>query len=335
MGVTYKESGVDIEAGDSAVKRIKDAVKLTYNDHVLSDVGAFGGFFSFPKEEYSEPVLVSSTDGVGTKLKIAFQTGIHNTIGQDLVNHCVDDILTSGAVPLFFLDYIGIGKMEEDVVVDIVNGFAKACQENNCVLIGGEMAEMAGFYQPGEYDVAGTIVGVVEKEHLISGNTIQAGDIAIGLPSTGLHTNGFTLARNVLLEKYDVDTKVETLNFTIGESLLITHKSYLKEIRPLIGDRRLKGISHITGGGLLGNTTRIIPDGLKFLVNWGAWKIPPIFKLIQQTGDVSDSEMRRTFNMGIGLVVIIDPKDNDTFIKHFQKHGLSPVVMGEIVERQE
>lgn len=332
MGTTYKEAGVDIEAGESAVKRIKEAVKSTYNDHVLSDIGAFGGFFSFPKEDYDEPVLVSSTDGVGTKLRVAFKMGVHNTVGQDLVNHCVDDILTSGATPLFFLDYIGIGVMKEEVVVDVIGGFAKACKENECVLIGGEMAEMAGFYQPGEYDIAGTIVGVVEREHLISGNTIQQGDIAIGLPSNGLHTNGYTLARKVLLEEFDPDSEVDDLSGTVGETLLAVHKSYLPEIRPLIGDHRLKGISHITGGGLLGNTKRIIPDGFEFRVNWEAWEVPPVFQLIQRIGGVNAEEMRRTFNMGIGLVVITSPEDESTMIQHFRKHGLSPVVIGEIVK---
>jgi len=330
MGITYKDAGVDIEAGESAVDKIKEAVKTTYNGNVLSDVGQFGGFYRFPRDEYADPVLVSSTDGVGTKLKIAFQTGIHHTIGQDLVNHCVNDILTSGATPMFFLDYIGIGTMDEETVTGIVQGFATACRENACVLIGGEMAEMAGFYAPGEYDVAGTIVGVVERENIINGSTIQPGDVAVGLPSTGLHTNGYTLARKVLLEKYDVDTYIESLGETVGEALLRTHKSYLGEITPLIGDRRLKGIAHITGGGLLGNSRRIIPDGLELAVDWKAWEIPPVFQLIQEIGEISDNEMRRTFNCGIGLVVIVPGTEVEFFQNHFQSMKLDSFVIGQI-----
>lgn len=330
MGMTYKEAGVDIDAGESAVKRIKDAARATYNDNVLSDIGAFGGFFSFPKDEYQDPVLVASTDGVGTKLKVAFQTGIHNTVGQDLVNHCVDDILTSGAVPLFFLDYIGIGTMEEEVVVGIVEGFAKACGENGCVLIGGEMAEMAGFYQPGEYDIAGTIVGVVEHNQLITGSTIQPGDVAIGLASNGLHTNGYTLARKVLLTKYDTDTKLQELGQTVGETLLSVHKSYLPEVRPLIGDHRLKGIAHITGGGLSGNTRRILPDGTDLKIDWSSWEVPPLFRIIQESGEISDEEMRKTFNMGIGLVIITGKNDAADLLQHFEKLASSPKIIGTV-----
>jgi len=330
MGLTYKEAGVDIDAGESAVKRIKDAARSTYNDNVLSDIGAFGGFFSFPKDDFRDPVLVASTDGVGTKLKLAFQTGIHNTVGQDLVNHCVDDILTSGAVPLFFLDYIGIGTMEEEVVVGVVEGFAKACKENDCVLIGGEMAEMAGFYQTGEYDIAGTIVGVVERNQLITGSTIQPGDVAIGLASTGLHTNGYTLARKVLLEKYETNTNLEKLDKTVGEALLSVHKSYLKEVRPLIGDHRLKGIAHITGGGLMGNTKRILPDNTSLKIDWSSWEVPELFRIIQEMGEISDDEMRKTFNMGIGLVIVTGKNDADDLLHHFEKHGSGPKIIGTV-----
>ncbi|MCF7803579.1 MAG: phosphoribosylformylglycinamidine cyclo-ligase [Candidatus Marinimicrobia bacterium] len=330
MGISYKDAGVDIDAGESAVKNIKEMVRETYNDNVLSDVGQFGGFYAFPKDNYTNPVLVSSTDGVGTKLKVAFKTGIHSTIGQDLVNHCVNDILTSGAVPMFFLDYIGIGKMEEQVVSEVVSGFAKACKENSCVLIGGEMAEMAGFYTPGEYDVAGTIVGVVERDHIINGGNISEGDVVVGLQSTGLHTNGYTLARKVLLEEFDVDTYRDELGETIGEALLRVHKSYQNEIRPLIGDSRLKGIAHITGGGLLGNSSRIIPDGLSLSVDWDAWELPPLFRLIKETGDISDHEMRRTFNCGIGLVTVVPAEEADFFMEHFEKYQSQPVVIGEI-----
>jgi len=330
MGKTYKDSGVDIDAGERAVERIKTAVRSTYTENVLSDVGQFGGFFSFPAAEYTEPVLVSSTDGVGTKLKLAFLTGIHETVGQDLVNHCTNDILTSGAVPLFFLDYIGIGTMDEEAVADVVSGLALACKENGCVLIGGELAEMRDFYTPGEYDIAGTIVGAVEREQIINGSTIREGDVAIGLASTGLHTNGFTLARSVLLDAYAVDTYLAELQSTVGEALLTVHKSYLPEIKPLIGDPRLKGIAHITGGGLLGNTRRILPDGLSLQVDWEAWELPPIFQLIRQVGHVDEAEMRRTFNCGIGLVVIVPAADADAMLQHFEQFHSHPLVIGDI-----
>lgn len=332
MVKSYKEAGVDIDAGERAVDRIKTAVRTTYTENVLSDVGQFGGFFSFPSGKYKDPVLVSSTDGVGTKLKLAFQTGIHSTVGQDLVNHCVNDILTSGAIPLFFLDYVGIGKMDENVVADVVSGFAKACKENGCALIGGELAEMSGFYHPGEYDLAGTIVGAVEREHIINGENIKHGDLAIGLASTGLHTNGYTLARKVLLDQYDVDDEIDGIAQSVGKELLSVHKSYLHEIRPLIGDPNLKGIAHITGGGLLGNTARIVPKGLMLDVNWKAWKTPPIFGLIQELGEIPDSEMRRTFNLGIGLVVIVPEENVEKYIEHFENFNSKPVVIGQIVQ---
>lgn len=330
MVKTYKEAGVDIEAGEHAVDRIKAAVRSTYTPNVLSDVGQFGGFFSFPKDEYEDPVLVSSTDGVGTKLKLAFHTGIHDTIGQDLVNHCVNDILTSGAIPLFFLDYIGLGKMEEDVVADVVNGLSIACRENGCALIGGELAEMVDFYDPGEYDIAGTIVGVVERGHIINGAHIAEGDVAVGLASTGLHTNGFTLARKVLLDRYDVNSQVDRLAETVGRALLSIHKSYLREVKPLIGDPRLKGIAHITGGGLLGNTARIIPEGLQLRVDWGSWEVPEIFTLIRETGDIPDAELRRTFNLGIGLVLIVPASEAENILAHFARYQSHPAIIGEI-----
>ncbi|MBD3273681.1 MAG: phosphoribosylformylglycinamidine cyclo-ligase [Candidatus Marinimicrobia bacterium] len=334
MGKTYKDAGVDIEAGDSAVRSIKEIVKTTYNDNVLSDVGLFGGFYSFPKEDFNNPVLVSSTDGVGTKLKIAFQTGVHHTVGQDLVNHCVDDILTSGAVPMFFLDYLGTDVMREEIIVDVIKGFSQACRENSCVLIGGEMAEMGDFYQPGEYDLAGTIVGVVERDHIIDGTRISEGDVMIGLPSTGLHTNGYTLARNVLLEEFTVDTHLDELGETVGEALLAVHKSYLNEIKPLIGDPGLKGLSHITGGGLLGNTQRILPDGLSLQVDWNAWDMPPIFQVLQNVGDVADEEMRRAFNCGIGFVVVTDQASTDSLTEHFRNTGADPVIIGNVVSSE-
>jgi len=333
MGSTYKDAGVDIEAGESAVNRIKEMVTSTYSDNVLSEVGHFGGFFRFDTESYEDPVLVSSTDGVGTKLRVAFMTGDHSTIGQDLVNHCVNDILTSGAEPLFFLDYIGIGTMEEEVVEEIVSGLTRACRQNDCALIGGEMAELPEFYQPGEYDMAGTIVGVVERSAIINGHTIQPGDIALGLPSNGLHTNGYTLARKVLLEEFSIADNLPGTDMTVGEEMLRIHRSYLREIRPLIGDERLKGLAHITGGGILGNSRRIIPEGQQLRIDWNSWELPPVFKVIRNTGDISDEEMYRTFNCGIGMVLIVRETDVRGIQDHFSKWDMDARVIGEIAAR--
>ncbi len=304
VGLTYKKSGVDISAGDETIRKIKSLVRSTFNEKVLSDLGLFGGFFDAKFQDYKHPVLVSSTDGVGTKLKIAFLMDKHDTIGQCLVNHCVNDILTSGANPLFFLDYFATGKLNPDVAFRVVSGFVKACKENGCVLIGGETAEMPSFYQDGEYDISGTIVGVVEKDKIINGKNIQRGDVLIGLKSNGLHTNGYSLARAVLLNKFKIDSYFPELNSTLGEELLKVHKSYLKVIAPLLQDDLIDGISHITGGGIIGNTIRILPEGLALKIDWNAWEVPFIFNLIQHEGKISDEEMRQVFNLGIGLILI-------------------------------
>jgi len=305
----YKAAGVDIQAGDETVRRIKLHVKSTFNKNVLMDIGHFGAFYDLNLPEYNHPVLVSSVDGVGTKLKIAFIMKKHNTVGQDLVNHCVNDIAVCGAKPLFFMDYLAFGKLYPDVAEKIIEGFAKACRENGCALIGGETAEMPGLYSSDEYDMSGTIVGVVEKSKIIDGKNIVKGDILLGFTSNGLHTNGYSLARSILLEKFSVDDKPDGFENTLGEELLRIHKSYLPLITKLKENARIKGFSHITGGGLVNNTKRIIPEGLELNVDWTSWQIPELFKLIQQTGGVKDEEMREVFNLGIGLAAVVSPEE--------------------------
>ena len=313
---TYKEAGVDIEAGDAAIKRIGKIVKQSFTENTLTDIGGFGGCFNFPKEKYDKPVLVSSADGVGTKLKIAFLSGKHSTVGQCLVNHCVNDILAVGARPMFFLDYFATGKLEVDVLEDIVTGLSQACQENNCSLIGGETAEMPGFYQEGEYDMSGTIVGVVDRKYMLSNRQTSQGDILIGLPSTGLHTNGYSLARKILLSKYDVGDFVDELDSTVTDALLAIHKSYLHIADAILEKDWLRGISHITGGGIESNTRRILEDGQNLYINWNAWKRPAIFSLIQDLGNVPENDLRQSMNLGIGLILVVSPEGLDECLSH-------------------
>ena len=291
---TYKEAGVDIDAGEEAVRRIKGHVRGTFTPGVLTDIGAFGGFFALDKDQYRDPVLVSSMDGVGTKLKVAQRVDRHDTVGQDLVNHCVNDIAVCGARPLFFLDYFAAGQIRPSVVEAVVKGFATACTENGCALIGG--------------DLAGTIVGVVERDEIVDGSAIEAGDVLLGLPSTGLHTNGYTLARKVLFERFVAGDTPEALGgATVAEALLRVHRSYLDAIQALIAEDLAHGFAHVTGGGLVGNTSRIVPDGLALDVDWDAWTVPPLFRLIQEVGEVPEDDMRRTFNLGVGLVAVVRP----------------------------
>jgi phosphoribosylformylglycinamidine cyclo-ligase len=309
MAIDYKSAGVDIRAGEETVDRIKPLIKRTLTKNVLSDIGLFGGFYDAEFPEYEHPVLVASTDGVGTKLKIAVLADKHNTVGHCLVNHCTNDILTSGARPLFFLDYFATGKLNPEVAASVIEGFTDGCLENGCSLIGGETAEMPSMYADGEYDVSGTIVGIVEKNKIVDGKKIAKGDILIGLPSNGLHTNGYSLARKVLLSKYSVNDFVPELGMTLAEELLKVHRSYLQTITPLLEKEILLGISHITGGGIIGNTKRILQPGLSLDINWSSWEIPPIFRLIQQIGEISDEEMREVFNLGIGLILVVRPED--------------------------
>jgi phosphoribosylformylglycinamidine cyclo-ligase len=330
LAINYEDAGVSIKAGDETVDKIKNFAKSTFNKSVLADIGLFGGFFQPDLAGYTEPVLVSSVDGVGTKLKIAIQMNKHDTIGQDLVNHCVNDIAVCGAEPLFFLDYMAFGKLDPDVASEIIKGFSIACKENGCALIGGETAEMPGVYEQHDYDLSGTIVGIVEKSKIIKGERITSGDILVGIPSSGLHTNGYSLARKVILEKYNLSDNVNLLNKTIGDELLSIHSSYLKLIKTIKNKIELKGISHITGGGIIGNTKRILPEGFKLRIDWNNWEEPSIFKLIQETGDISDNEMRTVFNMGIGLVFVVSKNDLENSIKLCTDLKENPVVIGQV-----
>ena len=330
MGKKYEDAGVSIKAGDDTVERIKNYAKSTFNKAVLADIGLFGAFFEPDLADFKEPVLVSSVDGVGTKLKIATSLGKHDTIGQDLVNHCVNDIAVCGAEPLFFLDYMAFGKLDPEVASEIVKGFSIACKNNGCALIGGETAEMPGLYQKGDYDLSGTIVGIVEKSKILKGDKITSGDVLIGIPSTGLHTNGYSLARKVLLEKYDLNEKVPPLNKSLGEELLSIHRSYLSLIKFMKTNLDVKGISHVTGGGIIGNTKRILPEGLKLKIDWEKWEVPPIFKLIQETGEISDEEMREVFNMGVGLIFIVSKNDSQLALDLTAKQNERPFLIGKV-----
>ena len=331
MDSTYKSAGVDIEAGDETIRRIKGFAKSTFNKNVLSDIGLFGAFYELDLSGYRNPVLVSSVDGVGTKLKIAFEKDKHNTVGQDLVNHCVNDIAVCGAKPMYFLDYLAFGKLNPDKAEKIIEGFSIACKENGCALIGGETAEMPGIYSGDEYDMSGTIVGLVDKNKVIDGKEIKKGDVLLGFSSNGLHTNGYSLARKVLLNKFKVTDKPEGFDDELGEELLRIHKSYLKLITHLKENIKIKGFSHITGGGIIGNTKRILPEGSSLKINWDRWEIPSIFKLIQQTGKISDEEMRNVFNLGIGLIAVVSKNDEQKTIQLSNSVNEHPIVIGEVV----
>ncbi|TVQ67394.1 MAG: phosphoribosylformylglycinamidine cyclo-ligase [Balneolaceae bacterium] len=305
--ITYKDSGVDIKAGEELVDSIKELVSETHSARVLSNIGGFGGLFSADFTGYREPVLVSSVDGVGTKLIVAFNMEIYDTVGQDLVNHCVNDIAVCGAEPLFFLDYFSTGKLDKGIGYDVIKGFTIACRENGVALIGGETAEMPDIYKEGEFDLAGTIVGVVDREKLITGKSIQKGDKLLGFKSTGLHTNGFSLARKVLFSTYHPDDLLPGMNQPLGMELLSVHKSYLSLIRKLKETDGIHGFSHITGGGIIGNTKRILNEGQSLKVNWNSWERPALFNLIQETGNVPEEDMRSAFNLGIGLIAVCSP----------------------------
>ncbi len=332
--ISYADAGVDIDAGTRATDRIKQLAKQTFNAQTLSEIGSFGGMFdgAFPK--LKQPVLVASADGVGTKLKIAFLAGVHNTVGRDLVNHCVNDILVQGARPLFFLDYIATGKLLPDVVAAIVEGIARACRETGCVLLGGETAEMPDFYTAGEYDVAGFIVGVVDKEKIIDGKKIAPRDVLLSLPSVGLHTNGYSLARKLFFEVagHNVNTRVAELGMTVSEALLQPHASYLKALNGLLDSGVIKGLAHITGGGLTDNIPRILPEGTAVEIRKGSWPVLPVFQLMQEIGNVSEREMYRTFNMGVGMVIVISQADAVTVKSHFQARGEQVYEIGSVID---
>jgi phosphoribosylformylglycinamidine cyclo-ligase len=330
----YKKSGVDIDAGNEVVRRIKGLARGTATAGVLSDLGSFGGLFRLGAGGLQDPVLVASADGVGTKLRVAFMTGIHDTVGEDLVNHCVNDILVQGAAPLFFLDYLATGRLDPDVAVKIVEGLARACRANGCALLGGETAEMPGFYADGEYDVAGFIVGAVERARLIDGRAITAGDVLIGLPSSGLHTNGYSLARSIVFDrlKLSVNDRVPELQATVGEALLEPHRSYLPLVRPLLeSDLAIKGMAHITGGGITDNLPRVLPDGTEARVRLDAWDVPPIFRWLQRAGGVPREDMLRTFNMGIGLILVVAANEAGPALRALHDAGEAGAVrIGEI-----
>lgn len=324
--ITYKDSGVDIEKATEAKNRIKRIVEK-FNISTEGGIGSFGAIFPL-----KESFIVSSVDGVGTKLKIAFSTGIHNTVGKDLVNHCVNDILVQGAKPLFFMDYIALSKMDPDLVEKIVEGIAEGCRENGCKLAGGETAEMPGFYREGEYDLVGFIVGIVERENLLPRRDIKEGDLIFGLPSAGLHTNGYSLARKILFEKnkLKIDTFVQEFNCTIGEELLKVHKSYLRSLEGVLGKNLIKGLAHITGGSFYDNIPRILPEGLKAVIRKGTWEIPPIFRYLVREGNLSEREAYRTFNMGIGMIGICDKESFEKISSHFESMGEKCYLIGEI-----
>ncbi|MEX0720548.1 MAG: phosphoribosylformylglycinamidine cyclo-ligase [Balneolaceae bacterium] len=318
---TYKDSGVDIKAGEELINSIKGVVKKTHGPEVLTNIGGFGGFFKPDLEAIKKPVFVSSVDGVGTKLIVAFKAGKYDTIGQDLVNHCVNDIAVCGATPLFFLDYFSTGKLEQHVGYDVIKGFAQACKENAVALIGGETAEMPDIYDSGEFDLAGTIVGMVDEEKVINGSDIQKGDVLLGFKSSGLHTNGYSLARKVLFSKYNVENYVEELGSTVGDELLKVHRSYLSLITELKDMKGIHGFSHITGGGIVGNTKRILPEGMKLDITWNSWERPSIYKLIQKIGNVPEEDMQATFNLGIGLIAVVSKSEADSVKKKAEELG--------------
>jgi phosphoribosylformylglycinamidine cyclo-ligase len=307
--VDYKAAGVNIDEADRAVSAIRKLARGTFSKAVLTDIGSFGGGYHL--QGYRDPVLVASADGVGTKLKLAFLTGRHSTIGEDLVNHCVNDIAVQGATPLFFLDYFAVGKLNARVAAEVVSGVARGCRANGCALIGGETAEMPGLYASGEYDLAGFIVGVVERKRMLTGASIRAKDILIGLPSTGLHTNGYSLARKLLFEiaGHKPSTAIQALEGTIADELLKLHRSYLKPLRALHDAGILNGAAHITGGGITDNTPRVLPKGLGARIETGAWPVLPIFDLLRGVGNIPDDDWRRTFNLGIGMIFVVSPRD--------------------------
>ena len=330
VGYSYRDAGVDIEAGNEAVRLIKPAVAKTFRPGVLGGLGGFGGLFSLDVKKYLDPVLVSGTDGVGTKLRLAFQLNRHNTIGQDAVAMCVNDVLVQGAEPLFFLDYLAVGKAVPERIAEIVGGVADGCQLAGCALIGGETAEMPGFYAEDEYDIAGFAVGAVNRAELVDGSKIQSGDLLLGLNSSGLHSNGFSLVRKVF-EPYPLDTVFPELAEPLGDVLIRPTQIYVKSILPLLPSGKILGMVHVTGGGLTENIPRILPEGLGVQINTQAWEVPPIFNLIQTIGKVAQSEMYRTFNMGVGFILVIHPEDEAQVREMFAKQGETCFTLGQVI----
>ena len=333
-GVSYKDAGVNIDEADRAVGEIRRMARATFTKGVLTDIGSFGGCFALPKMR--QPVLVSSVDGVGTKLKIAFATGRHGTIGEDLVNHCVNDIAVQGALPLFFLDYLAVGKLDATVAAQIISGIARGCTSNGCALIGGETAEMPGMYHDGEYDIAGTIVGIVEKSRMLTGAKVKTGDVLIALPSTGLHTNGYSLARKVLFDvaKLTPDSLLEETGTRLGDELLQVHRSYLKPIQALLKKDLISAAAHITGGGITDNLPRVLPKGLAAAIQTNLWRVPPVFELIRTLGDVPEADWRRTFNLGVGMIVVVPVRKLEEAMRLLRRSKEEALIIGEVTPQR-
>jgi phosphoribosylformylglycinamidine cyclo-ligase len=332
--ITYADAGVDIDRANRTKKRIKYLAHKTFTRSVLSEIGGFGGLFAVDKQKWVDPVLVSSVDGVGTKLKIAFEMDVHHTIGADLVNHCVNDIAVQGATPLFFMDYLATGKLQPEVAEKVIEGLAEACKHNGCALIGGETAEMPGFYSDGEYDLAGFIVGAVERERIITGKAVEVGDVILGLASNGLHTNGYSLARKLLFEvgKYTLESYVNELKGKVGNELLRTHKSYWPAVKRLVDGECVSAMAHVTGGGITENLPRVLPRGTAAVIELGSWTVPPIFEHLQQLGNVPREEMLRTFNMGLGMLLIVPSKKFKKAQTVLERVGEKVYTVGRIVK---
>jgi len=332
--VTYADAGVDIERANRAKQRIKYLAHKTYTKNVLSEIGSFGGMFALDKKKYNNPVLVSSVDGVGTKLRVAFEMNLHHTIGADLVNHCVNDIAVQGAAPLFFMDYFATGKLDPEIAEKVVAGIADACKHNGCALIGGETAEMPGFYEKGDYDLAGFIVGIVEQEKVITGKKVAPGDVLIGLASNGLHTNGYSLARKLLfgMARYSPETYVNEMKNKVGNELMRTHKSYWPVVKKLVDGEAVSAMAHITGGGITGNLPRVLPKGTAAVVDMGSWPIQPVFTHLQKLGNIPQDEMFRAFNMGIGMILIVPPKKFAKVQGILERAGEKGFTIGRIVK---
>jgi phosphoribosylformylglycinamidine cyclo-ligase len=332
--IRYRDAGVNIDEGDRAVSRIGKLARATFTRGVLTDIGTFGAAYRL--SGFRRPVLISSADGVGTKLKVAFLTGRHDTVGEDLVNHCVNDIAVEGAVPLFFLDYFATGSLDAEVAAAVVSGLARGCRQNGCALIGGETAEMPGMYAASEYDLAGFIVGAAERTGLVTGAGIRAGDVLLALPSTGLHTNGYSLARKLLFEVagYGPRTLLPEAGATVGDALLAVHRSYLKPIRALIEKGLLRGAAHITGGGITGNTPRMLPAGLAAAIDTAAWRIPPLFEMLRRIGNIPEEDYRRTFNLGVGMILTVPARGAARAEALLSRQGESPFRIGEVVRQK-
>ena len=332
--ITYADAGVNIDQANRTKQRIKYLAHKTFTKGVLSEIGGFGGLFAIDKTKYVDPILVSSVDGVGTKLKLAFEMKVHHTIGADLVNHCVNDIAVQGAAPIFFMDYLATGKLDPGVAEKVVEGLAEACKHNGCALIGGETAEMPGFYPEGEYDLAGFIVGVVERERIVTGKTVEPGDIIIGLPSTGLHTNGYSLARKLLFEvaRYEPETYVNEIKGKVGNELMLTHRSYWAIIKKLVAAECVSAMAHITGGGITENLPRVLPRGTAAIIEYGSWPVLPIFIHMQTLGNVEQDEMMRTFNMGIGMLLVVPSKKFKKAESVLDRAGEKYYAVGRIVK---